>query len=129
MSQSEEFYYEFVRTSTSILIIIGTLCFSVWYMKLKEKTHLLKMIFILSISDFTYSFLSIALVLIHEYGFPDTVSYPIIVAASRFSLYWSTVICFFTYWLYVKQKIFDIDTYIKNSFLTCLLVALAGGVM
>ena len=125
----DDFWYEVVRTTTSCIMITGALAFAIRFMRLKEKTHILKMIFILSISDFTYSFLSIMLVYIHEYGVSDGISYPIIVGASRFSLYWSAAICFFTYWLFVKQKTFDADAYIIRAFLVCFLIALAGGIM
>ncbi len=90
---------------------------------LRERTPGLYMVLILSIFDLLYPITNMFR-LTFQSSNSGKIFYPIAVYIYRFSLYWSTVISIFTYYVIAKKKTFDPDNFIKRGVLICLGAAL-----
>jgi len=109
--------YVLIRWITSILILIGSSCFFIGFIKLQEKTLFSKMILILAISDFIFSLAHLWTAIFgHEIPL-----FTVITASNRFSLYWSASLAFLTYQILVTKKPIY-NSFLYKSFFICVFV-------
>lgn len=108
---------------TDLITAVCALKFLYSFRNLKERTPGLYMVLILSISDLAYPITNMFR-LTFQNGLNGDFFYPLAVYIYRFSLYWSTIIAVFTYFVIAKKKTFDPDRFIIRGAILCLCASL-----
>ena len=116
-----------IAWTANILTIIVSFIFLICFYRIKGKTAGLYLVLVLSLSDLTYPLLN-ALTMFFVNGQTAAVVFSAVgVSIYHFSLFWSTVMAIFCYFVLDYRRSVNIKAFVTSSVLCCSAVAIMFG--